>query len=108
MGRAERRRKERMDRIQERKEKVLVSRDDIQAMKKRATKKALEFNGEILMTCFALALHRSEGFGYKRIFRVLTYLDSLMDPVEKGEMSIEDYIQILEDETGIVVKCEDE
>ena len=71
MGRAERRQSERRKRIDDRKGKVLLSRDDISEMKRQERDETSKYNVEILMSCFALAEHRLYGFGQKRILRRL-------------------------------------
>lgn len=71
MGRKERRAMERRNRIEERKGKILISKDDLADMKQRITKDASAYSVESLMTCFALAEHRKHGFGAKRIARSL-------------------------------------
>ena len=101
MGRAERRRAERRERIEDRKSKILMTRKDIAEMKKETS----NYNVEALMTCFALAGRRLHGYGHKRIMRELQYIDELMGEVIDGDVTIEDYKKELEDETGVVIKC---
>ena len=105
MGRAERRRSERNKRIQERKDKLLVSRKEIAGMKEDIANDVSEHNVETLMTCFALAAYRLHGFKYKRILRLLSFIDDLMSDILDGSATIEDYMQELENETGIIIKC---
>lgn len=105
MGRAERRRLERKKRIEERKEKVLLSRSEISRLKQDITSAATSYGTEALMTCFALAEHRLYGFGATRIFRSLSYIDELMGPIIEGEKTIEDYKKELETETGVKIEC---
>lgn len=108
MGRRERRLIERKNRIEERKGKILVSREDLADIKRKITKDASSFSVEALMTCFALAEHRKHGFGAKRIARSLEYIDELMEKIINDEVTIDDYIRELEEETGVVVKCEED
>lgn len=108
MGRVERRRAERRNRIEERKGKILISKDDLKDIKKEITQDATDYTVESLMTCFALALHRKYGFGAKRIGRALEYVDKLMEDIINDKATMEDYMRDLEKETGVVVKCEDQ
>lgn len=107
MGRAERRRAERYNRIEERKNKVLLTREEIASMKKDISHTVSSYSVESLMTCFALAEHRIYGFGAKRIGRCLQYVDELMGAIMDDTACMDDYVRELEEETGIVVKCED-
>lgn len=105
MGRAERRRAERRNRIEDRKSKILMTRKDIAEMKKEISEYSANYNVEALMTCFALAGRRLHGYGQKRIMRELQYIDDLMAGIIDGSVTIEDYKKELEDETGVVIKC---
>lgn len=107
MGRAERRRAERTNRIEGRKGKILVSREELNKMKRDITHDAAGYNTEALMTCFALALYRVHGFKQKRIAKTLEYIDGLMTDILTDKATMEDYIKELEDETCVIVKCED-
>lgn len=108
MGRVEQRRLERRNRIEGRKGKVLMSRQDIAKMKEEISKTASEYNVEALMTCFALAEHRLYGFGQKRILRTLSYIDELMGPIIEGTKTIEDYKKELEEKGNVVISCVEE
>lgn len=106
MGRTERRRLERRNRIEDRKDKLYMSRDEINRMKDEIAAVASEYNVENLMTCFALAEHRLYGFGQKRILRTLQYIDELMGPIADGTATIEDYKKELEREGNVVIRCD--
>lgn len=107
MGRTERRRAERRNRIEDRKNKVLLTREDINKMKADITYEAAGYNTEALMTCFALVLYRVHGFKQKRIAKTLEYIDSLMTDILTNKATMDDYIKELEDETSVIVKCKD-
>ena len=100
MGRAERRKRERLDRIENRKDKILISKEDLSKKKDDVTK----YNVEVLMTCFALAEHRLYGFGQKRILRSLRYIDELMGSILDDSKTVNDYKKELEEETGLKIK----
>ena len=107
MGRAERRRAERRDRIESRKGKILISREDLNKMKRDITYEATGYKTEVLMTCFALILAR-RGHDADDIGECIVALNELMDAILSGEATVEDYIKELEDDTGIIVRCEED
>lgn len=107
MGRAERRRAERLNRIENSKDKVTLSRQEIRQLKEKITVDASAYGAEALMTCYALALRRLYRFGFKRINRSLKEIDRLMDDILSDRATIEDYKKELEHETGIVIKCQE-
>lgn len=107
MGRQERRLAERRNRIENRKGKIPLSRKEIRDLKKQVSSDASAYSVEALMTCYALALRRLYGFGYKRLLRSLQAIDGLMEDVLNDVATIEDYKKILEDETGIIIRCDD-
>ena len=106
MGRAERRRMERNNRIEERKGKILMSTQDINKMKRDIVQDVADFKVEALMTCFALANHRLYGHGPQRTMRTLQYIDELMGPISTGEKTVDDYRKELEEEAKVVIKCD--
>ena len=107
MGRQERRRLERKTRIEDRKNKVLMTQADIARMKADITEQITDnfgsYSTEALMTCFALVNHRLYGHGWKRTMRTLEEIDKLMGPIIDGEKTIEDYKKELEEEVGFKV-----
>ena len=105
MGRAERRRMERNNRIEERKGKILMSPHDINEMKRNIAQDVTDFKIETLMTCFALANHRLYGHGATRTMRTLQYIDELMGPIATGEKTVDDYKRELEEEAKVIIKC---
>lgn len=105
MGRAERRRMERNNRIEERKGKILMSPQDISQMKRDIVQDVTDFKIEALMTCFALANRRLYGHGAKRTLRTLQYIDELMGPIATGEKTIEEYQLELEEEANVRITC---
>ena len=106
MGRAEKRLAARRNRIEERKGKLIVSRDELNKIKEDLSYEASGYSAEALMTCFALTLSR-EGFDSDDISDSLQYINSLMDQILSGEKTMEDYKKELEDKTGIIIKCEE-
>lgn len=107
MGRAERRRAERRDRIEERKGKILVSPAELNRVKRDIAYKASCSNNEYLMTCFALALHRLYGFEAEEIGEALRCIDGFMTDILNDTSTMDDYIKELEEKTGVIVKCEE-
>ena len=104
MGRAERRRAERRERIDYNKNKVVMTRQEVGKLKNDLMDDISRYNVEALMTCFALSEHRLYGFGHKRILRTLQYIDDLMSAVNAGETTIENYKKELKEEVGVVIK----
>ena len=104
MGRAERRRRERFKRLEDKQNNVTLNRHDLNEIKEKISAQAAKYDVEILMTCFALAEHRLYGFGQKRILRSLNYIDQLMGDILQGNKTIDDYCEELEQEAGVVVK----
>ena len=105
MGRAEKRRMERKNRIEDRKGKVLMTPQDINQLKRDIAQDVTDFKVEALMTCFALANHRLYGHGAKRTMRTLQYIDELMGPIITGEKTIDDYKREAEEEINIAIRC---
>lgn len=107
MGRAERRKAERRERIENRKDKILISKDHLSKSRKNLIDEANKYSTECLMTCFAITMHRLYGFGPKRIFRALEYIDGMMGEIIADRKTMDDYIKELEDETGVLIKTDD-
>ena len=104
MGRAERRRQERAERIEWNKTKVTMGRSDLIRLKE-AIKEDVSANAtEHLMVCFAAAMHNELGFGGKRILRVLNELDRLSGLIQKDANVIFEIRQQLKDETGVEIR----
>ena len=104
MGRAERRRRERSDRLGSRKDKVLIDKKDLADMRSDIVDAVGKYDVEAMMTCFALAAHRLFGFGGTRIMRRVQYIDELMGNILSGSKTVEDYKRELIDETGIAIR----
>ena len=106
MRRAERRRTERRNRIEQKKNTQNMTYQELGAMKEKIRNDISHYNVEALMTCFALAEHRLYGFGHKRMMRSLNYIDELMGDIINDKATMEDYKKELEEETGVIIKCE--
>ena len=104
MGRAEKRRAERFERIENRKGKVAMSIDEIRGLKRTIANDVSRFDVEALMTCFALAEHRLYGFDEHQIFESLQYIDQLYGEVLEDRATIDDYRDELEREVGVIVR----
>ena len=107
MGRAERRKLERKNRIEDRKTKVLMTPADIARMKAKLTEDITEnfgsYSTEALMTCFALVNHRLYGHGWRRTMRILQAIDEMMGPIGDGTKTVQELKQELEEEVGFKV-----
>lgn len=104
MGRAERRRKERRNRLAYNKESIRVTRDEIQKIEDTVQQDVTAYSTEALLTCFILANRRLYGHGAVRSMRTLEYIDDLMGAIIRDEATIEEYKDIVKDEMGVVVK----
>lgn len=104
MGRAERRLAERKNRIESRKDKILLSRHELNNIRKDLSYKASGYSVKTLMACFALVLSR-RGFDEDYISEFLGSINDLMDDIIEGKATMEDYVKELEDTTGIVIEC---
>ena len=100
MGRAERRRMERSDRIENRKGKLLMSKSDLKDIRAEIS----ENNVQVLITCFALANHRIYGHGHKTTLRTLTEVDRMMGEILDGTKTMDDFTRELREECEIEVK----
>lgn len=107
MGRAERRKAERRDRLEERKGKVLVTREQLSESRKRLIDQANTLSTEYLMTCFALSLHRLHGFEPDKILMTLQCVDNMMGQILSGEKTMDDFINELDDTVGLAIRVED-
>lgn len=105
MGRAERRMRERLERLENKKNQIVIDKYELAKIKKDISDRASTFSTEALMSCFALAEHRIHKFGSGRITKTLEYVDELMGAIEDGSKTMDDYFRELEEETGIEVKC---
>lgn len=105
MGRAERRKIERKQRIETRKGQILIDPYDVWERKRKAVDGALQFNAELLMTCIGIAEHRLYGFGQKRVLRTLSYIDDLMGMVNDGYLTVDELKEQLREETNVKITC---
>lgn len=104
MGRAERRRAARRERIDYNKNKVVMTKQEVGKLKNDIMDDVCKYNVEALMTCFALTEHRLYGYGRTRVLRTLQYIDDLMGAVNDGTATVEDYKRILKEEVGVEIK----
>lgn len=107
MGRAERRRQERLDRFESRKGKLLVSREEMKKIREESAYEASTYDVKTLLTCLSLAEYKVHNMDSDQIADTLTFIDQLVDDVTNGKATFDDYRKILEDEVGIIVECDD-
>ena len=103
MGRAERRRKERQKRIEERKGKFLMSPQDITEIKRKTLDNYDNFRTEAMFICFALVLHRLYGHGATRILRTWQAVDDLIGKMDREEVTLEEMKEMVEDEIKVKI-----
>ena len=101
MGRAERRQRERAERIQNRKGKIALRPDEIRRMKNDVVDQVSTYDVEVLLTCFAQVLHDEYGWGRIRVLRALEAVDKTFGRVLAGSLTIPQMQQRLQDEVGV-------
>lgn len=106
MGRAERRRQERVNRIEDRKGRIALRPDEIRKMKRDTVDQIAKFDVDILFTCFAQVLRTEYGWGHKRILRALSAVDEMFGRVLNEGLSVKEMQERLADEVGIRIKSE--
>ncbi|MDR1549039.1 MAG: hypothetical protein LBT06_10690 [Hungatella sp.] len=105
MGRAERRREERLKEASNGSGRVSLSHKEIGQIKEAAETKILEYNVEALMTCFALVMYEIDGIVIDDVQMALQRIDELMGGIVSGKETVEGYKKALQDRTGLVVSC---
>lgn len=101
MGRAERRKSDRADRLWNNKNSIKVTRDELERMRAKTMDDAGRFDTEVFLTCFALTLHDEFGFGFKRVQRALGGIDDLFGKVLNDEIDLDFIKERLRNEVGI-------
>ena len=104
MGRAERRKREREDRIYENRQAIKMTKEEYKNVQDQVAKDASIFAVEALMTCFATVLHEEYEFGFTRIGRAIGSVDEMFGKVLDGKLSISEMKEKLEKTTGISIK----
>ena len=106
MNRAQRRQAELMQRIQQKKQLL----DENKGIEMRLRKAEAEMRDEIshyymgaMYTAFILVLRKSEGFGKKRINRVLSELAAIINDLDDGTIDISDLKRDAE-EIGMTIR----
>lgn len=104
MGRKLKRKIDQMKNHEQKKNSVTMTYQELNMMKQKVAKEQNDFTVDNLFMLFALAEHRVHKFGSGRIFKTLNYIEKLMEPIIKGELTFNDYAAQLDEETGIKVK----
>ena len=104
MGRAERRRQERQQRILTKRGNISLSPYELRQIKRQAVNDIATFDVEIMQTCFAVVLHEEFGFGPKRIERAIRAVDRKFGMILNDELTADELAKSLEDSTGIEVR----
>lgn len=79
---------------------------DLHETSEKRSQETLEYTVEKLMSCFALTLHEEFGFGQKRLIRALQSIDDYMGQINDDSLTMEEILQRLENETGVIIKCQ--
>ena len=104
MGRAERRRQERQDRIFTKRGNISLSPYELRQIKRQAVDDIATFDVELLQTCFAMVLYEEFGFDFEKIHQGLSAIDKKFGQILSGEMTADGLAKELEEKTGIEVK----
>ena len=104
MGRAERRRSERLTRLEERKNTIRMTQEEYYEAIRRAKNEATRDAFNVFATCMALKDIRKNGYGKKRIIDNLHYMDNLMNDLLDGKANFADYKKEVYDK-GVVINC---
>ena len=104
MGRAERRRQERQDRIFTKKGNISISPADLKKHERMIADKIARFDVELMQTCFALVLHDSYGADEDEIVDRLHDIDNLFGQILEGYITADDLVAELYEKTGLQVK----
>lgn len=105
MGRAERRSKERVERLDYNKNTIRMTPQQITKLKDDVREEVTGFVVEALLTTFALSLHEEFGFGYTRIMRALQSTDNMYADILNESVYLDDLKEQLKDKTGVVINC---
>lgn len=106
MGRAERRKQERLDRLNSTTSKHDVVRkrytqEEFDKLIQQVDYQARLETVQMMMTAFALAEHRIHKFGHTRVKRTIDYVEQLMDDINHDKASFEQYREDCLKEIGI-------
>ena len=104
MGRAERRRQERQQRIMTKRGNISLSPYELRQIKRQTVNDIATFDVEILLTCFASVMNEQMHLDPDDIMVNLQAVDEKFGEILSGELSAQEMKQKLIDETGIRVK----
>lgn len=88
---------------------INIKFDDVQAMKKQATKDAVNRAFFLMLAIPTMIIHDKFGKLMKRKNREATFVDlcvDLYDSFDKGYVTLDELAQVLKDEAGVEVKNE--
>lgn len=101
MGRTEKRQRERSERIADRKEKILLTPQELRQIKLDIAQQVSKFDVDALLTCFAQVLYSEFQWEYDDIIRALTAVDITFGKVLRDELSVKDMQKQLEDDLSL-------
>jgi hypothetical protein len=101
MGRSLRRKLIRQERIEDKKNRISVTRDELKKLRDDIS----NYNVDSILTCVALAELELYGFGKTRILRTLNKMDEIFGDIASGKSTIDDLKKRLIEKTSIVIKC---
>lgn len=104
MGRAEKRKMERNNRIENRKSMIHMSYEEYSEAIRKAKNEATRDAFKVFATCMALKDIQMHGYGKKRIIDNLNYMNDLMNALLDGDANFADYEKEVYDK-GVIINC---
>lgn len=88
----------------EKKDKIHLTKSELERWKKKTADEYAKADIEVLMTIMAVALHRKHGWGLKRISDILAVIDEINGDLISGKVRIFDLMKELREEVGLEIK----
>ena len=101
MGRADKRQRERSERIADRQEKILLTPRELRQIKTDVADQVSKFTVDALLTCFAQVLYSDFQWEYDDIIGALTAVDDTFGRVLRNELSVKGMQKQLEEDLSL-------
>ena len=101
MGRADKRQRERSERIADRQEKILLTPRELRQIKTDVADQVSKFTVDALLTCFAQVLYSDFQWEYDDIIGALTAVDDTFGRVLRNELSVKGMQKQLEEDLNL-------
>ena len=80
-----------------------MSPEDIRRMKEQTIDQVADLDAEVMLVCFAVALHEDYGWGRVRVLRALTTVDDIFGKLVRHEVTLAELKQKIRDDMGIII-----